>query len=286
MDGAYEEAGLPRAARASDRVRAMIDPYLENTFLLLFRMPISLDPKLNNPSYSTQYGLSSIPDQVEPDRKMTNMTIGMVMLANLARSIARHAPTKRFTDNVADQVKTTMDKARKRAKETGKSLDTILRMNEEALRANKLDSKFVLDKSSNSNQRSNATTQWDRAKERELDAQDERRKAYKPSYEMELHASVLEQQERLEEAEMDAALGIEPMNPRPELLPPSHVSTDTRMVRRPAPRENFGREYNTQTPNADRLRYNEAPGRRETKEVFRLKHNPSGGGGMHNPHEL
>ena len=76
-------------------------------------MPISLDPKLNDPAYSTQYGLSSIPDQVQPDRFMTNQTIGMVMLANLARSIARHAPTKRFTDNVADQVKTTMDKAKK-----------------------------------------------------------------------------------------------------------------------------------------------------------------------------
>ena len=62
---------------------------------------------------------------------------------------------------------------------------------------------------------------------------------------------------------------------------PSHVSTSTSVMKAPARRDTMG----GLVPNADRLRLTEKPSTNR-KKVLKLMDNPSGGGGMHNPHQL
>tara|TARA_Y100000004_G_scaffold185971_1_gene236863 strand:+ start:523 stop:1209 length:687 start_codon:yes stop_codon:yes gene_type:complete len=194
------------------------------------------------------------------------MEIGMLMLAQLAESIERYRPRRNNQTDVSEQVEELLRVARARARKTGQSLGQVLRDHRDALEEGGEKSKFVLTTTnSRSEHASNAKVHA------AMELQDQRRAQHQPSAFLAATARVVDR--RTEH--------LVPYVEREELRPPAHVATSTSVARLPAPRHHAG----GQNPNAEQLRLMAPPDAlvNQSKRPMALKHNPEGGGGMHNP---
>lgn len=210
-------------------------------------------------------------DRKTPAGRLTNSELGMVMLAQLAESIERYRPRRNNQANVAEAVQELLRVAKHRARATGQSLGQVLRDHRDALEEGGQKSNLVLQTS-----RSREKDKPREAMHAAMALQDERRAEHQPSAMMKATARVVESAEEKEDVE-------HVYEKFPDLRPPSHVATNTSVARRPAPRHKEGGS----NPNADFLRLMAPPAPpRKNAPALRLKHNPAGGGGMHNPHRL
>jgi hypothetical protein len=205
-------------------------------------------------------------DRTEPGRRLNNMEIGMLMLAKLAESIEKYRPKRNNHTNVAEAVESLLKAAKARSRATGQSVSEVLREHRDALEEGGGTSKYVIS-ASDSRQHGSSSSAMHAA----MALQDERRATAEPSAISQAAASAV-----------DAREGRLVPYAREELRPPSHVGTSTSVARRPAARHSAGGS----NPNADHLRLMAPPAPPRAQRPLKLKHNPEGGGGMHNPHTL
>jgi hypothetical protein len=218
-------------------------------------------------------------DRKEPGRRLTNMELGMVMLAQLAESIEQHRPRRNNQTNVAEKVEALIRVARQKARATGRSLGQVLREHRDALEDGGRNSRFLLN-TSGSGDRPSASAGVHAA----MALQDQRRAEEQPSAMMQMYGEEVERQTgHLVPVPVETSgpkYGYQTAEERADALrPPSHVATHTGVTRPPAQRHTQG----GQNPNADHLRLMEPPRATPGRKTLTLMHNPSSGGGMHNP---
>jgi len=191
----------------------------------------TLDPSLQQWYNAESIGLDApqgIDDSQEPDRKLTNMDIGRLMLADLAATIERLRPKgARHTDKVVEAVEDLIQVARQRARKEGKPTWQVLREHRNVIDGyGERGSKFL--RSAKEENKTEEDDRHDLRRLRKMKEQDRRRDLHAPGTAAMSGARTVEYLET-------QANGLAPSGVRPELQPPSNVSTNTRVDKKPAP---------------------------------------------------
>lgn len=243
---------------------------------LAYLLTLSIMVKSLNPRYRDH--------SVEHGRRESNYDIGEAMLATLAASIAsyksvylsaRHRPAQAAED--------LLKAARHRARKEGKSVRQVLKEHIDALDAHDdASSKFIL---TTRDAKATGDQGQSSAFDSEMDRQDIDRANRPAGRLLGLVGKTIDARQGLVVADwkptsMAQAVTNEMADERLAIMRAGGSGTLT--DRRPAPRHAQGGVV----PNADRLRMLAAPREHKSERPLRLMHNPTGGGGYHNPHQL
>ena len=227
--------------------------------------------------------------RTERGRIRTNYAIGEMMLVSLAESIERYRPQDiSARRRPAQAVRDLLKAARVRAKKEGKTVNQVLKEHRNALESyDESSGRFVEDAKDEAFDTAN---QGQSAEfNAEMDRQDRDRASRQPGTMLAVAGS-----------RIDARGGLAPVfhDPTHEMAAERTAilgQRGTQVNRRPAARDTMGGV----NPNADRLRLTSMP--RERGGIYneegvmidfvpppplQLMHNPSGGGGFHNPVEF
>ena len=195
----------------------------------------------------------------------SDFDIGQLALAALARSVERYKGQFGVHRTVA-AVEELLRAAKDRARRSGKTVSQVLREHQDALEQHDMSGKFLVH-----------TGNYGGAHEQGAEVrgamllQDERRAAHTFSALTTAAARAVDTAE--------ASRTLVPYVERDELNVPQQ---NTSVMRLQAAADRIGGE----TPNADRLRLMAPPPAPKRSRPLKLKHNPSGGGDMHNPYAL
>ena len=230
-------------------------------------MPISLDP-----GYANEPGFEHRP--ISGRRGMSDVDIGRKMAVALALSIEEYSTTynkhrglSRAAADVSRSVEDLIKVAQKEARRRRVPLKQVLREHQRQLESGGgASGRFV-----------QQTTGYGGKDTRDdeqrsvMEAQDKRRGKAKLSVETKRAALAVDREDRQRQVVLfDPAMGAPPPSAGPSVM------------RRPAALHDLGGD----TPYADQLRLMAPPAETKQGSVLKLKHNPAGGGGYHNPHLL
>ena len=236
-------------------------------------MVVSLDPRYQSDIHSR-------------GQRFTNYAIGEMLIAELALSIEKYKDVFKTMEAPAEAARRLVKAARKKAARTGKTVGEVLEEHQEVVEDRyeygRRNRKRFIDQGKYAADRIQSNDDV----YREMQRQDVRRAEHTFTP---ITAAAARQ--------VDAIEASRHIIPVPEggfpggqmSLPPPTSS----VIRPPAKLDAMG----GQTPNADRLLLTEGSARRNDPIVLyssphrrnaplRLRHNPSGGGGFHNPHIL
>ena len=227
--------------------------------------------------------------RTERGRIRTNYAIGEMMLVSLAESIEYYKPKPMSArDRPSEAAMNLIRAARKRARQEGKSAGQVLNEHRNALESyGDSSGRFVEDAKDEAFDTANQAQSAEF--NAEMDRQDRDRASRQPGTMLEVAGS-----------RIDARGGLAPVfhDPTHEMAAERTAilgQRGTQVNRRPAARDTMGGV----NPNADRLRLTSMP--RERGGIYneegvmidfvpppplQLMHNPSGGGGFHNPVEF
>lgn len=230
-------------------------------------MPISLDP-----GYANEPGFEHRP--IAGRRGMSDVDIGRKMAVALALSIEeyrdtynKHRGLSRAAADVSRSVEDLIKVAQKEARRRGVPLKQVLREHQRQLESGGgAGGRFVQQTTGYGGK----DTRDDEQREI-MEAQDERRSKAKLSVGTKRAALAVDRDERQRQVMLfDPTVGAPPPSAGPSVM------------RRPPALHHLGGD----TPYADQLRLTAPPAETKEGSVLKLKHNPAGGGGFHNPHTL
>ena len=225
---------------------------------LIESMVRSLDPRYND-------------FRVEPGRRISNHDLGTLMTSVIAESVEQYRGQFGVHATVK-AVEELLRAAKARARKTGQTTSQVLREHREALEERVSGSGFegkankFLTGGAQDHRGSGSST----AVQQVMDEQDKRRASITFSKHTTDIARDIE--------ELEASRQVVLYNPN-NTPPNPHTSG---VLRPPAPRHHMGGDM----PNADHLRIMHKPqGAKvfDSSKPLKLKHNPTGGGGFHNP---